>query len=106
MDDRSFPKLVMRIAEERHGGNLLEMSHHARLPQSTLFRWTHGLAQVPRLELLEKFCGKYSLSLPAVWDLVCRDVHRVIAGREVPLPDFSDRRPGPKGKLAAGRRRR
>lgn len=106
MDDRSFPLLVMRVATERHDGNLLEMSQRARIPQSSLWRWSHGLAQVPRLELLQRFCDFYALPFTKVWELISRDVQRVAAGREVPLPDFSDRKPGPKAKLAVGAKRR
>src|SRR3990167_1952594 len=106
MDAKSFPMLVMKLAEIHHDGNLLEMSQKTRIPQSSLWRWTHGLAQVPRLDLLEKLCRRYHLRLPAVWNLVSRDVTRVVTGRDVPLPDMSDRKPGPKPKLAAGVRRR
>lgn len=106
MNDQSFPRLVMRIATEKHDGNLLAMSQRSRIPQSSLWRWSHGLAQVPRLELLQRFCNHYGLSFTTVWALVSRDVQRVAAGREVPLPDFSDRKPGPKAKLADGMRRK
>jgi len=106
MDDRSFPLLIWRLVQEHHDGNMLAMHHATRIPQSSLWRWLHGLAQTPRRELLLRLCEHYGLRFPEVWALISRDVNRVVAGRPVPLPDMSDRKPGPKPKLAAGARRK
>lgn len=96
MPDRSFPLLVSRVIESKHGGNLLAASRACGVPQTSLWRWSRGMAQVPRIDLLQRFCEHYGFRFESVWELVSRDVVRTAAGKRVPLPDLSDARPGPK----------
>lgn len=106
MDDRSFPLLIERLCRQHHEHTVLTMARKARIPQSTLFRWMHGLAETPRVDMLQRLCRRYDLRFEDVWALVSRDIVRIATGKRVPLPDFSDSKPGPKPKLAAGARRK
>jgi transcriptional regulator with XRE-family HTH domain len=86
--------LVWTLAARHHDGNLLAMARKTRIPQSSLWRWCHGLGS-PRADLLAKLSRTYSLDPEAVWMLVARDAMRRATRKRVPLPDLSDVRPGP-----------